>query len=165
MPGLQNTELNKRYQSAALKWVVFLCVFSLSLPASAELYKWIDDDGKVYYKNTPPDRSQFERQAQQIGSYTRPEILTLIFDANYGLDSQDTPKVIIYSTTWCGVCKRAKRYFRQRSIPYVEYDVEKSNKGRQDFKRLGGRGVPIILVGNKSMAGFSNASFESIYKP
>mgnify|MGYP002640375245 CR=1 FL=1 len=164
MPGLQNTASSKkRSQCAALMWVALLGSLFLSMSVNAELYKWIDDSGKVYYKNTPPDQSQFERQAKQIGSYTRPEILTLIFDANAGV-SQGSQNVIMYSTTWCGVCKMAKRYFRQNSIPFVEYDVENSNKGRQDFKKLGGKGMPIILVGNKSMVGFSGASFEKIYK-
>ena len=73
-------------------------------------------------------------------------------------------QVVMYSTTWCGVCKRAKGYFRERDIPYREYDVEKSAKGRRDYQRLKGRGVPIILVGDQRMNGFSRDRFESIYR-
>lgn len=45
----------------------------------------------------------------------------------------------------------------------VEYDVEKSSKGKRDFKRLGGTGVPIILVGQKRLNGFSWETFEKLY--
>jgi glutaredoxin len=69
----------------------------------------------------------------------------------------------MYSTTWCGVCQKAKAYFNQNRISYTEYDVENSTKGKQDFQRMGGKGVPIILVGNKRMNGFSQASFEQLF--
>ena len=70
----------------------------------------------------------------------------------------------MYSTSWCGACKRAKQYFNENGINYVEYDVETNEKGKQDFRELGGRGVPIILVGNKRLNGFTASSFEKIYR-
>lgn len=69
----------------------------------------------------------------------------------------------MYSTTWCGVCKKAKRYFNQNGISYTEYDVEKSAKGKSDFKAMNGTGVPIILIGDARMYGFSPARFERLY--
>ena len=40
-------------------------------------------------------------------------------------------------------------------IAYKEYDVDKSSKGKRDYKKLNGKGVPIILVGDQRMDGFS----------
>ncbi len=71
----------------------------------------------------------------------------------------------MYSTAWCATCKRAKRYFEKNGIPYVEYDIETSAEGRSDYMRLGGRGVPIILVGDRRLNGFSPSAFEKVYKP
>jgi glutaredoxin len=62
-----------------------------------------------------------------------------------------------------GVCKRAKRYFKANNIPFVEYDIEKSRKAAREYKKLGGRGVPLILVGKQRMSGFSEAGFKKIY--
>jgi len=33
---------------------------------------------------------------------------------------------------------------------------------RAEFKRLGGRGVPLILPGSEKMAGFNELAFESL---
>ena len=33
--------------------------------------------------------------------------------------------VVMYSSEWCGVCKKAKTYFNANDIPFREYDVEK----------------------------------------
>jgi glutaredoxin len=72
-------------------------------------------------------------------------------------------RAIMYSASWCGVCKKAKRYFEENGITYTEYDVEKSAKGEAEFKRLGAKGVPVILVGNRRMNGFSVDGFEKLF--
>jgi glutaredoxin len=73
-------------------------------------------------------------------------------------------RVVMYSAQWCGVCKTARRYFQEHKIRYTEKDIERSKRARQEFERLGGRGVPLILVGRKRLSGFSAASFEKVYR-
>jgi glutaredoxin len=69
----------------------------------------------------------------------------------------------MYSTSWCGYCKKAAAHFRKKRIAFAEYDIEKTAKGKRDHKRLKGRGVPVILIGKKRMDGFSAKLFDSIY--
>ena len=59
---------------------------------------------------------------------------------------------------------KAKHYFKSKGIRFTEFDVEKSAKGKREFNKLGGGGVPIILVGSRRMNGFSVESFEKLYK-
>ena len=49
----------------------------------------------------------------------------------------------------------ALKYMDSEGIPYKEYDIDESSKGRRDYKKLNGKGVPIILVGDQRMNGFS----------
>ncbi|MBK9425870.1 MAG: hypothetical protein IPN63_00155 [Gammaproteobacteria bacterium] len=70
----------------------------------------------------------------------------------------------MYSTVRCGYCRKARAYFKANGIAYTDYDVETSNKGRQDFQRMGARGVPVILVGDKRLNGFSDSAFASLYE-
>jgi glutaredoxin len=69
----------------------------------------------------------------------------------------------MYSTSWCGYCKKARKPFERNNIPYQEHDIEKSKKAAQEYKRLNGRGVPVILVGKRRMNGFSARTFDKIY--
>ena len=69
----------------------------------------------------------------------------------------------MYGASWCGYCKKAKKYFNKNNIRFVEYDIERSTKGKRDYKALNGTGVPIILVGDQRMNGFSEAGFERMY--
>lgn len=68
--------------------------------------------------------------------------------------------VELYITEWCGYCKRAVAYMKARNIPHVVYDIEKDEAARKRFLQLGGSGVPLIMVGNRRMSGFSPELLE-----
>jgi len=72
--------------------------------------------------------------------------------------------VVIYTAAWCPYCRQAKRYFEKEDIAYTEYDVERSERGIQDYERLGGGTLPIIFVGHKYMTGFSETGFRAFYE-
>jgi len=44
----------------------------------------------------------------------------------------------------------------------MEYDIEKMPSKQREFKRLGGKGVPLITVGKQKMSGFSATRLESM---
>ena len=57
-------------------------------------------------------------------------------------ENQEVTELKFEIATWCSVCKKAKR----------------------KYKQLGATGVPVIIVGRKRMNGFSEAGFKRIYK-
>ena len=62
----------------------------------------------------------------------------------------------MYSTTWCGVCKRARTYFQETGISFVEYDVDENASARAEYLQLNPRrSVPTIKVGDEVIVGFS----------
>ena len=67
------------------------------------------------------------------------------------------PEVKMYATSWCPYCAKARAYFSKRGIAYTEIDVERSAEGLAEFRNLGGRGVPLIMVGTQRMSGYSEA--------
>ena len=71
--------------------------------------------------------------------------------------------VVMYATAWCPYCAKARAYFKRTNTAYVEHDIEKSAEAHAEFKRLGGRGVPLILVGGEKLRGFTELAFESAY--
>jgi glutaredoxin len=64
-------------------------------------------------------------------------------------------KVILYATSWCGYCKKARQFLDQKKIPYFEYDIEKSEEGKRQHRALGGSGVPVLLVNGSVIKGYS----------
>lgn len=141
----------------------FIVLAVVTMNANAEVYRWTDADGRVHFGDKPPVSVDSQSVDIRVNSYTSPEVIR----QSVATDGS-TPggkAVVMYSATWCGICKRAATYFKENKIPFRDYDVENTAKGRADYKRLGGRAVPIILVGEARMNGFSPASFQQLYTP
>lgn len=131
--------------------------------ASAEVYKSIDDNGSVTFSDTPQHGQQASERVQlrNLNSVSNPQ-------RGQGSSlverlSPATDRVALYSASWCGVCDRARAYFEDNNVPFVEYDVEESQRGKRHYKRLEADGVPVILYQDQRMQGFSVSSFEAMY--
>jgi len=74
-------------------------------------------------------------------------------------------RVVIYTAPGCAHCRRAKAFLRKRGIPFREMDVGRSPRAMKELQRLGGRGVPVLLVGGERLDGFSEARFLDLYEP
>lgn len=71
------------------------------------------------------------------------------------------PDVIMLGTWWCPYCADARRYFDKHKIHYCEYDIERTEKGKQMYKDIDGQGIPVIILGNKyKLSGFNEAALE-----
>lgn len=124
--------------------------------SNADIYRWKDDDGKLHFSDKPSPRHSSDPVRLRVNTYQ-----AVSYDT---ADINTVTEVVMYSASWCGVCKTARRYFQDNDIRFTEYDIEKSAQGRADYQRLGARGVPVILVGKQRMNGFSVEGFESLYR-
>ena len=73
-------------------------------------------------------------------------------------------QVVMYTTSTCPACRAAKDYFAQKGVNYREIDVNSSADGRAEFQRLGGQGVPLILVGSRRMDGFNSQALDTMLR-
>jgi glutaredoxin len=73
-------------------------------------------------------------------------------------------RVRIYTTAWCGYCKKAKAQLAARGVAFDEVDVETSDSGHREYKALGGRGVPVILVGSQRMDGYDAGRLDAMLR-
>lgn len=135
--------------------LLLLITLLLTLPAWAEIYSWTDNNGRKFFSSTPPKNQSSKQVTVRVNSFTNVSIDKSIFNTGN--------KVIMYSTSWCGYCKKAKQYFKSKNIPFTEYDIENNARAKRQYKKMNGQGVPIILVGKKRLNGFSKSSFERIY--
>ena len=129
----------------------------------AEIYKWVDENGKVQFSDKPNPLAKSEKIEVKVNTYVAPIMVDDGSRAAEKPKKAKPKKVVMYSAEWCGVCKKAKAYFEKNGIRYKEYDVEKSSKGKRDYKKMKGKGVPIILVGESKMIGFSPSRFQQMY--
>ena len=71
------------------------------------------------------------------------------------------PDVIMLGAWWCTYCYQAKKYFQHNKIHYCEYDMENTLRGQQLYQQHGGGAVPILLIGEYQLQGFSEKQIET----
>ena len=128
-------------------------------PTSAQIYKWVDQSGQVHFGDAPDTVNTAKKVDVTVNGYQRPNNISS--DSNSEADSKH---VIMYATSWCGYCRKARNYFRANNIAFTEYDIEKNLRAKKQFDAFGKKGVPLILIADKHMRGFSVAGFKRLYE-
>jgi glutaredoxin-like YruB-family protein len=155
----------------SLAIVILLSSFSL---ACAEMYQWVDDKGVVTFKDTPPPALKKHAKVKTYSDSDfapappyQPAPKARTDNSTKAASSPSSPKKVrftgtveMYITDWCGYCKKAQKYLTAKGIPYVTYDIEKDSAAERRHKELGGRGVPLIIIGSNKMSGFSPESLD-----
>jgi glutaredoxin len=141
-----------------MRSLLFALLALLPLICSAEIYKWTDENGRVHFGDKAQSAEGAEQLSLKITTYE-----SVSYESAPAAADADSKRVVMYSASWCGYCRQARNYFQQNGINYVERDIEKSPSARRAYDALGGNGVPVILVGDKRMNGFSVPGFQGIY--
>lgn len=75
---------------------------------------------------------------------------------------EEAPVVTLYSTSWCGWCRKSRELMQSLGIAFVERDVERDAQAAADKARLApGSGVPVMVRGREVQAGFNEATIRS----
>jgi len=153
------------------KMILPLVAFLLATgDVSAEMYKYIDDQGAMHFVESLNDvPKKHRRKATAAGeggsvSYTAPAPQDQAAKPKRKSSGDErtpfTGTVEIYMTSWCPACKSALAYVKKNGIAYSAYDIEKDEDANRRFAGYGGRGVPLIVVGNQTMRGFDSRTLE-----
>lgn len=131
-----------------LSAILFIVFLSTSASHAAGIQKWVDKDGRSHYGERPPS----ELKSDEIkGSISVVDPVP------------SSPAVVLYSTSRCGYCKKAKAFMDANKIRYREYDIEKTASARQRHKQMGGRGVPLLVMNGKTVQGFSERRYTKFF--
>ena len=71
--------------------------------------------------------------------------------------NSETTQITIYTTSWCGPCKSAKRFLSDQGFDFTEIDIEKENISREEMESMTkGRTVPQIIINSEPIGGFED---------
>lgn len=138
------------------QYSLFISIVLISKSTYSDIYTWKDANGNTHFSDIAPAEQASEKVELKINTYESVSYDSSIFDTG--------KKVVMYSTSWCGYCKKAKQYFQKNNIAFTEYNIEKNARAKREYKKMGATGVPVILVGKKRMNGFSQKGFDAIYR-
>lgn len=159
--------------SGRVALLVFIVLAVISLSSHAQVYKWADNEGRTHFSDSPPvgdhasnveEISISPAPQQRLNQKSNNVDLATEKASRRKVSNRKNKKVIMYGTSWCSYCDKARKYFENEGIRYVEYDVEKSGLRMREFKKLGGTGYPLILVGkDQKIQGFNVVKFLERY--
>ncbi len=70
-------------------------------------------------------------------------------------------RVVLFSTSTCSWCRRAKRYLKEQRVPFKEVNVERDPDAAKDLVRKTGQtGVPVIKIGSSWIVGFDKERID-----
>ena len=125
--------------------------------ASAQLYRWVDQNGKVHYTDTPPQPA-----AARAVEKRKPTGSVVEGVAPYAVQqATKTFPVTLYSAATCETpCKDARDLLAKRGVPYSEVAISEQ-KQLDELKRIsGGDEVPVLVVGKSVIKGFEAGSYN-----
>ena len=130
----------------------------LPLLAQAQLYRWVDADGKVHYSDRVPASGAKNVQKQSLpAANASPAPLPYALQQAAG----NFP-VTLYTSEVCkDACVRARELLEKRGVPYSDVNV-KDEVDIAQLKTLSGDiVVPVMTVGREVYKGFESGIYKT----
>lgn len=139
------------------KLPLFLFTLLIAASSQAQMYKWVDANGRVHYSDIPPPSSikQTQMKSANVGYETEAELPYSVATV-----SRDHP-VVLYTSTDCVPCNDGRAMLKGRGIPFSERTVTTS-RDVTTVKQAGGDGrLPYITIGRNGITGFETGSWNN----
>jgi len=144
------------------KLAIAAAAMLVAAAAGAQMYRWVDKDGKVHYTDTPPPaaagKSVQKRSGAPAAADTGPAAPYAVQQA-----AKNFP-VVVYTAANCGApCAEGKALLAARGVPYREIAVgPDAGVGAEELKKAtGGDTVPVMIVGRTPVRGFEPESWHT----
>ena len=63
-------------------------------------------------------------------------------------------KIEIYTSDTCIQCKKAKEYFQNNTLQFIEYNISSNQEYKRELLKKGYLSVPVIVVEGQDILGF-----------
>ena len=63
-------------------------------------------------------------------------------------------KIEIYTSDTCIQCKKAKEYFQNNNLEFIEYNISSNQEYKRELIKKGYLSVPVIVVEGQDILGF-----------
>lgn len=137
--------------------ILLLCLISVA--NAAELYKYVDKDGRITYSDMPPPREAKKVEKKAVGEAPA--------DAALPYTTREAAKkfpVLLYANDCGEPCRLARQLLEKRGVPYSPKDPSTSEADAAALTKLvGALEVPTLVVGKlKHLKGFEAGAWNSM---
>lgn len=137
-------------------FLIFILLSAQSLTA-AQLYRWVDGDGKVHYADQAPD-SKVKTVERRTFSGNVIESSELPYATR---QAQKNSPVTLYANDCGEPCQLATEHLTKRGIPFLRKAIKDQAESDELKKLAGGLEVPTLTVGKTTLKGFHAQSWDT----
>jgi glutaredoxin len=138
-----------------------IAILCISFPAQAQLYKYVDKDGRTVYSDQPPPPDARKVENAKLNK-------NVIETSKSDYETQQAAKrlpLTLYTTESCAeACQKARDYLNGRGAPFSETMLKTEEQAKPLKARLGGPlEVPLLDIGGNSLQkGFEETAWNSL---
>lgn len=144
----------------ALRSAIFAIVLGATFAASAQIYRWTDDKGRVHVTDTPPPPgAKGVKRSLSPGGNTAAAGEDLPFAVR--APAKNAP-VTLYTAPECESCGAARALLNARGVPFREVSVIDEAQALALKQASGGQSVPTIDVGGSVQRGFETGAYQTL---
>ena len=139
-------------------------------------YQYVDDSGTVHFVQNLDDvparwqnkagRIEIEETAPASGSGSRPSAAGRGAAKRYGerpVAYKTGPEVVVYTTAWCGWCRKTLAFLDERGVRYVNKDIEANDGNREELiEKTGRTSIPVVEIDGEIIRGYNAARMEQL---
>lgn len=138
---------------------VFVALLCAAFAASAQLYRWTDERGRVHVTDTPPPPGA--KNVQQRSASAAPAGAASELPYSVQRAAQTYP-VTLFTAPDCGPCGPARALLNARGVPFREVLVVDEKQAEELKKAVGSLSVPSLRVGSGVQQGFEQGAYHSL---
>lgn len=132
--------------------LIVLPLLLAGMAGAAEMFRWVDAEGKVHYTDTAPPPTAKNVQPKNLGDKPAGDA-----QLPYALRlAKKNFPVTLYNSDCGDPCTKAKALLAKRGIPLTEKNPEKSAADNEALKKIIGGSVvvPVLIIGADILKGF-----------
>ena len=128
--------------------------------ASAQIYRWTDEKGRVHITDTPPPPSAKSRKSISGAGAQSASGAQTPFELAQAM--KNFPVTLYTSPTCKDPCANARTVLNQRGVPFKEVQVWDEQTNAELKQVSGGSDVPTLVVGRSVHRGFQHSAYDSL---
>lgn len=143
-----------------MKTLLLLALLLATASASAQMYRWVDQSGKVHYTDTPPPPAAAKSVEKKKLVSSVIETSQLPFQLQEAMRNYP---VTLYTSPSCKEgCPQARELLAKRGVPFREISVTDEDSNALLKKATGANQVPTLTVGSQVQIGYEPAVFNGL---
>ena len=135
------------------KTLLFLLLLVMQPALAGNLYRWVDDAGKVHYGDTPANDAR-KVQEKKFDAPATPVSGDDALSFEMRRAKQRFPVTLYVADNCKEACQQARDFLKKRDIPFAEKDLKTKEDIAAFKKESGSNTVPTLSVGTNWLKGF-----------